>query len=108
LRTFQEFATSVASDCTVFYDERILFMTFASSAVKLEWNQNNMILKRGQTVIMIDAEKVQNLRVLSDEQAFFDYWRTAALQNREARRVFEAWERKDSELIQKIKQEVLS
>ncbi|KAB8032189.1 hypothetical protein [Fluviispira multicolorata] len=83
-------------------------MTFTSSAVSLEWNRNNLILRRGASQLLIDAEKVQNLRTQDSETGFNQYFRTTALQNREARRVFEAWERKDKELLTKIYKEMMS
>ena len=81
-------------------------MTFESKAVNIEWNRNNLILKRGASMLVIEAEKIQNLRELKVEEEFNSYWRTSALQNREARRVFEAWERKDEALLQKVRAEV--
>jgi hypothetical protein len=81
-------------------------MSFTSSVVTLEWNRNNLVLKRGQSVLLIDAEKVTALRQLKEIKAFEEYWRTSALQNREARRVFEAWERKDTDLLPKLAKEV--
>ena len=82
-------------------------MAFTSSVVTLEWNRNNLILKRGESVLLIDAEKVQALRSLKDRVEFENNWRTVALQNREARRVFEAWERKDAELVGKLHKEMI-
>lgn len=83
-------------------------MPFSSTAVSLEWNRNNLILKRGESMLLIDAEKVQALRLLKEEKEFAEYWRGTALQNREARRVFEAWERKDVDLLPKLHKEVVS
>jgi hypothetical protein len=83
-------------------------MAFSSTAVSIEWNRNNLILKRGDSVLLIDAEKVQTLRGLKDAGEFENFWRTTALQNREARRVFEAWERKDGELLPKLHKEVIA
>jgi len=82
-------------------------MAFTSSVVTLEWNRNNLILKRGESVLLIDAEKVQVLRGLKDRGEFETNWRTTALQNREARRVFEAWERKDADLVGKLHKEMI-
>jgi hypothetical protein len=83
-------------------------MSFSSPAVSLEWNRNNLILKRGESMLLIDAEKVQSLRMLKESKEFEEFWRTQALQNREARRVFEAWERKDGELLSKVHKEVIA
>jgi hypothetical protein len=66
---------------------------FASTACSLEWNQNNLILKRGDSMLLIESEKVNELRTRKDSPAFEEYFRTTALVNREARRVFQAWER---------------
>ena len=81
---------------------------FASTAVSLEWNQNNMILKRGESMLLIESDKINELRTRKDNAAFEEYFRTTALVNREARRVFLAWERKDAALMSKLYQEVLS
>jgi hypothetical protein len=81
---------------------------FTSVAVSLEWKQNNLLLKRGDSVILIESDKINELRTRAELAPFEDYFRTTALVNREARRVFEAWERKDSALIQKLFQEVRS
>ena len=83
-------------------------MSFTSTVVSLEWNRNSLILKRGESVLLIDAETVQSLRMLKETKEFEEFWRTQALQNREARRVFEAWERKDAELLTKVHQEVIA
>ncbi|MCA2961353.1 MAG: hypothetical protein IOD12_13970 [Silvanigrellales bacterium] len=83
-------------------------MSFLSAVVSLEWNRNNLVLKRGDSVLLIDAEKIQSLRVLKEAKEFEEFWRTQALQNREARRVFEAWERKDAELMSKVHKEVIA
>lgn len=83
-------------------------MVFSSSAITIEWNRNNLILRRGASQILINAEHVQNLRIQDSEDAFSQFFRTTALQNREARRVFLAWERKDSELLKKIYNEMMS
>lgn len=77
-------------------------MAFDSLAVSLEWKLNNMILKRGASVLMIEAANVQVLRTLKEKAEFNDFFRTKALVNREARRVFEAWERKDKDLLEKL------
>lgn len=83
-------------------------MVFSSSVINLEWNRNNLILRRGASSLVIDAEKVQSLRTQDTKEAFNEFFRTKALQNREARRVFESWERKDSELLSKIYSEMMN
>jgi hypothetical protein len=77
-------------------------MAFNSMAVSLEWKLNNMILRRGASILMIEAANVQVLRTLKEKNEFSEFFRTKALVNREARRVFEAWERKDKDLIEKL------
>ena len=77
-------------------------MAFNSLAVSLEWQLNNMILRRGASVLMIEAANVQVLRTLKERNEFTEFFRTKALVNREARRVFEAWERKDKDLLDKL------
>jgi hypothetical protein len=83
-------------------------MTFSSTAVSLEWNRNNLILRRGASQILINVENVQSLRSQESEETFNQFFRTTALQNREARRVFSSWERKDDALLHKIYKEVTS
>jgi hypothetical protein len=81
-------------------------MVFNSDVVNIEWNRNNLILKRGASSLVINAENVQSLRTQDTENGFNEFFRTKALQNREARRVFEAWERKDKELLAKLYKEM--
>ena len=80
-------------------------MAFQSSVVQLEWRENHLVLRRGASSLVINPEHVQQLRISTEEPAFFDYFMNTALQNREARRVFEAWKRKDPELLFKIYKE---
>jgi len=82
--------------------------TFSSNAISLQWDRNNLLLKRGQSSLVISPENVQTLRTQTSREDFNEIWRTKALQNREARRVFQSWERKDSELLDKIYQEMMS
>jgi hypothetical protein len=77
-------------------------MAFNSLAVSLEWKMNNLILRRGASVLMIEAANVQVLRTLKEKTDFNEFFKTKALVNREARRVFEAWERKDKDLLEKL------
>lgn len=81
-------------------------MSFQSQAISLQWQNNNMVLKRGASTLVIIPDHVMELRVQDSKEKFDEYFRKTALQNREARRLFEAWERKDSELLDKIHQEV--
>lgn len=83
-------------------------MTFTSNAITLQWERNNLVLKRGQSNLVISPEHVQTLRTQSERKEFDSFWYSTALQNREARRVFQAWLRKDSELLDKIYQEMIS
>ncbi len=77
-------------------------MAFNSLAVSLEWKLNNLIMRRGASVLMIEAANVQVLRTLKEKNEFNEFFRTKALVNREARRVFESWERKDTGLLEKL------
>ena len=83
-------------------------MVFTSSAISLEWNRNNLILKRGSSQILINAENVQSLRTQESQSSFIEFFRGKALENREARRVFSSWERKDNDLLTKIYNEMMS
>jgi hypothetical protein len=83
-------------------------MSFSSNAVNLEWVRNNLVLRRGITQILIDAEKVQSLRTQSEEDSFNNYFMNTALVNREARRTFKSWEKKDPDLLNKLFKEMVS
>lgn len=83
-------------------------MAFSSPAVALRWDRNNLILTRGTSQLLIKSDDIQALRGLKDAPAFNEYFQTKALVNREARRVFQAWERKDGELLQKLHKEILA
>lgn len=77
-------------------------MTFSSNAVAFRWENNSVILQRGTTVIQIIPEDATQLRTMKDNLQFTEYFQTTALKNREARRVFQSWERKDSQLLHKV------
>jgi hypothetical protein len=81
-------------------------MSFNSDTVTLQWFQNSVVLRRGQTNIQIIPDDTATLRTLKDRDAFVGYFRETALKNREARRVFESWERKDATLLTKIHNEL--
>ena len=83
-------------------------MAFESETVQLQWVRNNLVIKRGTTQLLIEADKVQNLRSQADEDGFSTYFMTTALVNRVARRTFQSWERKDPSLLKKLFQEVMS
>ena len=83
-------------------------MAFTSTAATLAWDHDKMILSRGSSQLLITLEHVRKLRDLKDFNDFSEYFKTTALVNRPARRVFEAWERKDSELLKKIQEEMLA
>lgn len=83
-------------------------MAFTSSAVALRWDQNNLIMSRGQSQLLIKAEDIMALRSLKEVTEFKTYFETKALVNREARRVFQAWERKDTELLPKLHKEIIA
>lgn len=81
-------------------------MAFASETVTFQWFQNSVVLRRGQTTIQIVPEDASTLRTMKEKDTFLEYFRSTALKNREARRVFEAWERKDTQLLSKIYKEM--
>lgn len=81
-------------------------MAFASNTVSLRWENNSLILQRGLTVIQILPEDATQLRTMKGSSEFTEYFRSTALKNREARRVFQSWERKDAQLLQKLHQEM--
>lgn len=83
-------------------------MAFVSNAITLQWERNNLVLKRGQSNLVISPENVQTLRTQSARDEFDKFWYSTALQNREARRVFKSWLRKDSELLDKIYKEMIA
>lgn len=81
-------------------------MAFTSNAVQLNWDRNNLIISRGMSQLLIKAEDIQALRALTSSDEFKSYFLTKALVNREARRVFSSWERKDSNLLPKLHSEI--
>jgi hypothetical protein len=81
-------------------------MPFTSPVCSMTWFQNSVVLRRGETTIQILPDDSSTLRTMKDESAFIEYFRKTALKNREARRVFEAWERKDEQLLAKLHQEM--
>jgi hypothetical protein len=81
-------------------------MTFTSDTVALQWYQNSLVLRRGQTTIQIIPEDATTLRTMKEQETFVEFFRSTALKNREARRVFESWERKDSALLLKVYKEM--
>ena len=81
-------------------------MAFTSNVITIEWHRNNLILKRGDSRLLIEADKVQDLRAKESQNDFSEYFLGNALVNREARRVFKSWERKDKDLISKLFSEV--
>jgi len=83
-------------------------MVFSSSATTLNWSHDKLVLSRGTSQLLISLEHIQKLRDLKELNDFSTYFRTQALVNRPARRVFEAWERKDSLLLKKLQEEMLA
>lgn len=83
-------------------------MAFQSSAVALRWDHNNLVLTRGQSQLLIKSDDVLALRGTKDIAEFSQYFETKALVNREARRVFQAWQRKDSDLLPKLHKEIIA
>ncbi len=81
-------------------------MPFASEVVSFQWFQNSVVLRRGQTTIQVLPEDAATLRTMKEKETFIEFFRATALKNREARRVFEAWERKDTQLLSKVYQEM--
>jgi hypothetical protein len=81
-------------------------MAFQSAIVTFQWFQNSVVLRRGQTTIQILPEDAATLRTMKEKETFLEYFRSTALKNREARRVFEAWERKDTDLLGKVYKEM--
>lgn len=64
--------------------------------------QENIILRAGGSELLILATHVRKLQGLKNPRDFSQYFRSEALVNRPARKLFEAWLRKDQTLWPRI------
>ena len=63
-----------------------------------------LVLRSGAAELYITTEHVAELRKLTAKDAFATYFRDQALVNRSARKLFDAWLRKEHGLWQRIYQ----
>ncbi len=74
--------------------------------VKIYFYEQNLVLRAEPSELYVLAKHVEELRKLKDTSAFAAYFRTEALVNRPARKLFSAWLRKESGLWTRIYQAV--
>ena len=74
--------------------------------VNLIFHEGHLILRAGPAELLIIAEHVAELRKLTATHEFAAYFRDQALVNRPARKLFDAWLRKEQGLWQHIYQAV--
>lgn len=70
--------------------------------VKIFFQQQHLVLRAEPSELYVLAEHVTELRKLKETSAFAAYFRNTALVNRPARKLFDAWLRKDRELWTRI------
>ncbi len=77
-------------------------------AVELYAIQNALILRaRGVELLVLPAH-VSELKKLSEPKVFADYFLKKAMVNRSARKLFEAWVKKDQTLWKRIYHSVMN
>ena len=70
--------------------------------VQIFHSQGNVVLRARSSELLIISLHTTNLKKLTDLKEFGDYFMTKALVNRPARKLFEAWSRKDPTLQQRV------
>ena len=78
----------------------------ASFKVSIDFREQNLVLRAPPSELYVLAEHVEELRKLKETSAFAAYFRDKALVNRPARKLFDAWLRKEQGLWQRIYQAV--
>lgn len=69
--------------------------------------QNSLILRAGGTELLVLSHHVAELKVRKDTKEFAAYFLQKAMVNRSARKLFEAWLKKDSTLWRRIYHSVM-
>lgn len=75
--------------------------------VELYAVQNSLILRARGVELLVLPGHVEQLKNLKDTKEFADYFLKKAMVNRSARKLFEAWLRKDSSLWRRIYHSVM-
>ena len=76
-------------------------------AVELYAVQNSLILRARGVELLVLPGHVSELKTLKDTKEFADYFLKKAMVNRSARKLFEAWLRKDNTLWRRIYHSVM-
>ena len=74
--------------------------------VQLIMHEGILVLRARNSELVILAEHVSNLQKLTNIEAFSQYFLQEALLNRPARKLFQAWLRKDLSLWKRIFAEI--
>ena len=74
--------------------------------VAISFYEKNLVLRAAPSELYVLAEHVEELRKLNKTSEFAAYFRDKALVNRPARKLFDAWLRKERGLWQRIYQAV--
>lgn len=77
-------------------------------AVELYAVQNSLILRARGVELLVLPGHITELKELKDTKQFAEYFLKKAMVNRSARKLFEAWLRKDNTLWRRIYQSVMS
>ncbi len=75
--------------------------------VELYAVQNSLILRARGVELLVLPGHVEQLKDLKDTKAFAEYFLKKAMVNRSARKLFEAWLRKDTTLWRRIYHSVM-
>lgn len=70
--------------------------------VAITFYEQNLVLRAEPSELYVLAEHVAELRKLNETSEFAAYFRDKALVNRPARKLFDAWLRKEAGLWQRI------
>ncbi len=76
-------------------------------AVELYAVQNSLILRARGVELLVLPGHITELKSLKDTKEFADYFLKKAMVNRSARKLFEAWLRKDNTLWRRIYHSVM-
>jgi len=77
-------------------------------AVELYAIQNSLILRARGVELLVLPVHVEALKVLKDSKAFAEYFLQTAMVNRAARKLYEAWLKKDSTLWRRVYHSVMN
>lgn len=76
-------------------------------AVELYPIQNSLILRARGVELLVLSQHIVELKARKDTKEFADYFLKRAMVNRSARKLFEAWLRKDTTLWRRIYHSVM-